>query len=150
MVRHPDNMRRQASALFTQGSTGAEVARRLGIARSTAWTWRRHWECGALLATARRGRRKRLRNAQVARLARAFLAPPSAYGMAEASWSLRSIALLIERETGVRYHHRHVTRLLRQAGWTAPPVPRYEHAARYLQPIETPVGPMNLLLPGPR
>ena len=145
-MRHGTKTRRRASLLFAGGASRAEVARRLGIARSTSSAWRGLWAQDALLADERTGRRPRLDNRQLAHVGRSLLQPPSVYGMHQENWSLHSIALLIQQQTGVRYHHRHVGRLTQRMGWLVPPLERYAAAARFVQPIETPVGPMNVLI----
>ena len=139
-------MRREAARLFETGVTRAEVARRLGIARSTSSAWHRLWTQGALFERTRAGRRERLDRAQLTALGQALLEPPSAHGLGEAAWSLRSVALLIEQRTGVRYHHRHVPRLIRRMGWLVPPLERYADVARLAQPITTPDVPVNVLV----
>jgi hypothetical protein len=59
----------------------------------------------------------------------ALLRTPREAGFDLDRWSLASVAALVERTTGVRYHRRHVGRLLRRAGWTVPPVgPAADHA----------------------
>lgn len=145
-MRHPEATRRQAAALFAVGTSRAEVARQLRIARSTSSAWYRRWCDGALLDEGRRGRRPRLTAAQRTKIGRALLRPPTAHGIEAASWSLRAIALLIERETGARFHHRHVSRLVTRMGWLVPPVERYAQAARFAHPVDTPDVPVNLLL----
>lgn len=148
-VRHGPAIRRQAASLFDAGVPRAEVARQLGIARSTSSAWHRLWTQGALLEATRRGPPRRLDPQQLDDVGRALLEPPSAHGIGAPAWSLRAIALLIEQRTGVSYHHRHIARLVRQAGWLVPPFERYAGAARLARPIETPDVPINVLLPGP-
>jgi len=126
--------RRRASALFARGRSGAEAARLLGVSRTTGARWRRLWlagGAGALLAARPRGRRARLDGAQAARVERALLRGPRAMGFDLDRWSLAAVAALVERETGVRHHRRHVGRLLRRLGWVVPPLgPRAGDALR--------------------
>ena len=62
---------------------------------------------------------------------RILFRPPREAGIHLDHWSLAAIALLIERATGVRYHRRHLGRLLRRSGWVVPPVgPPAAHAFR--------------------
>lgn len=146
-MRHGPEIRGRAAALFAEGATCAQVARRLGIARSTSSAWYRLWERQGLLAAGRPGRRPRMGREQLARVGRALLEAPSTHGIGGDAWSLRAIALLIERQTGMRFHHRHVARLVQRMGWLAPPLERYDAAARFVVPVVTGVGPMNLLVP---
>ena len=143
---HGTDKRRLAASLFEKGASRASVARQLGIARSTSSAWHRRWRQGELVSEVRPGRRTQLDAEELQALGRALLDPPSAHGIGAETWSLRSVALLIERKTGIRYHHRHVARLVRKMGWLVPPFERYDHVARFVQSMDTPVGSMNLLV----
>ena len=68
---------------------------------------------------------------------RVLLRPPREAGFDLDHWSLAAIALLIERFTGVRYHRRHLGRLLRRSGWVVPPVgPRAAQTIRVSDVVE--------------
>lgn len=117
----------RASALFAQGLSRADVARAVGVSRATTTRWRRLWEAGgraALVAERRRGRPSRLPPQELARIDRALLRPPRAFGYDLDRWSLAAVAALIEKLTGERYHRRHVGRMLVSLGWVVPPVGR--------------------------
>lgn len=122
MTRIPDR-RDRAARLFAAGIRPAAVARALGISRSTACEWRRRWLRGgaAGLSPIPPGPRARLPATAALPLLDAILAPPRAAGIDAEEWSLAAVALLIERRTGVRYHRRHVGRLLRKIGVVIPP-----------------------------
>ena len=60
----------------------------------------------------------------------ALAAPPRASGFDLDHRSLAAAAALIEKQTGVRYHHRHVGRLLKRMGWIVPPLERHDEALR--------------------
>ena len=48
-----------------------------------------------------------------------------AYGFLGDLWTTKRVASVIRREFGVRYHPAHVSRLLRQIGWSVQkPIPR--------------------------
>jgi len=124
--------RRRAAALFADGVSRAEAARRLGVSRATATRWHRDWRAGHLLVAARRGRRPRLVPGELARVDRALVRGPRASGFALDRWTLAAVAALVERLTGARYHRRHMGRLLRRMGWVIPPVgPAAPHAFRH-------------------
>ncbi len=70
----------------------------------------------------RRGRPPKVGTCGLQAVHRALAGPPRASGFDLERWSLAAIALLIQRSTGVAYHPRHVTRVLRRLGWVLPPV----------------------------
>jgi len=115
--------RDHAAQLFAGGLRQAEVARALGISRSTACEWHRRWLAAGRggLDPARRGPAPKLAEEGAAFILDAILEPPRAAGIDLDEWSLALVALLIERRTGVRYHRRHVGRLLRRIGVILPP-----------------------------
>jgi len=113
--------RAQAGKLFAEGATQAEVARRVGVSRVSAMRWYRSWRKGGrpALAVARRlGRPVRLSNEQLTRVERLLLKGPAAHGYTTELWTLPRMAVVIERETGIRYHPGHVWRVLRRLGWS--------------------------------
>ncbi len=121
----PARGRPRAAALFARGMTRAEVARAVGVCRATATRWHRLWEAGgarALSEPGRRGRAPKVGAGDLDQVQRALAGPPRAGGFDLERWSLAAIAALIERSTGVAYHPRHVTRVLRRLGWVLPPV----------------------------
>jgi len=141
-----DSRRTEAARLFAAGETQAVVARRLGIARSTSSAWHRLWRDGKLAETRRAGRPPRLDGVTLQALGDALLDPPREHGLPLDDWSLQAIAVLIERRTGVRYHPRHVTRLVRRMGWLVPPFERTAAAASLARRVLDPSGtPVNLL-----
>jgi putative transposase len=122
--------RERAAELFRQGARQAAVAHELGVSRVTALAWHRSWLRGgreALLETGRRGPRPRLPAGGAEGLHAALAGSPRTAGIPSDEWSIAAIALLIERRTGVRYHRRHIGRVLRRLGWIIPPFGR--HAA---------------------
>jgi putative transposase len=131
MVHDPSHKRERAAELFARGARQAAVAREVGISRVTALAWHRTWRRAGregLLAPGRRGPRPRLPAGAAERIHAALAASPRAEGIHADEWSIASVALLIERRTGVRYHRRHIGRVLRRLGWIIPPYGR--HAAR--------------------
>jgi len=71
------------------------------------------------LAVARRlGRPVRLSNEQLTRVERLLLKGPAAHGYTTELWTLPRMAVVIERETGIRYHPGHVWRVLQRLGWS--------------------------------
>lgn len=129
--------RRRVAALFAQGWSCADVARAVGVHRSTATRWHRTWREGGaeqLAAPRARGRRPKLDLGASPGIQRALERSPREQGFDLDRWSLASVVCLVQRATGVTYHARHVSRLLRRSGWVVPPIgPGAEHAFRVLR-----------------
>jgi transposase len=131
---------RRAEALFAAGATRAEVARRLGIARSTAGAWYRRLADDGAIAPRRRGPRPRLAPDVLDALARALRRPPRLAGFSLDRWSLAAVVRWIEGETGVVHHPRHVGRVLRRAGFVVPPVGPHAGRALFAREVRDPDG----------
>src|SRR5207253_9764705 len=76
----------------------------------------------ALRAHPAPGQPPRLTPAQEQRMPDFLWHGPEAYGLRGEVWTCARVARVLEEEFGVRYHKGHVSRLLRQLGWT-PQVP---------------------------
>ena len=113
--------RLRAAQLFAQGHRQAEVVHGLKVSRPTAhrWyhAWRRHGRRG-LKAVGRAGRKPRLDAAARRRLEAALLRGPTAWGYPTHLWTLERVAQVIWKTCHVRYHPRHVWRVLRALGWS--------------------------------
>jgi len=113
--------RLQAAALFAKGLTQAEVARRLGVSRTSTMHWYDAWKAkgkqGLQLAE-HFGRPTKTTAADLARIEAALLKGPAAHGWTTEIWTLPRIAKLIEETVGVHYHPGHVWRILRDLGWS--------------------------------
>lgn len=106
--------------LLLQGVAQAEVARRLGVRRQSVSRSAQQLERGgrqALKKARRAGRKPRLNTADRQRIERGFRRGPEALGYETNVWTAWSIAHLIARECGVRYHFSQARRILRQLGW---------------------------------
>lgn len=113
--------RRQAAKLFRQGLSQADVGRFLRVSRQSVSRWFEQWRqggSGALKRSPSTGRPARLTAAQLRRVERALLQGARAQGYPTELWTLRRVAEVIERATGVAYHQGHVWRLLRGLGWS--------------------------------
>jgi transposase len=113
--------RELAARLFEQEASQADVARRTGVSRQAASVWWRIFKthgAQALRAPGEPGRPARLTASQHRALQDALLAGPVAHGFPTDLWTLPRIAVLIRRQTGVRYHPGHVWKILRQLGWS--------------------------------
>jgi len=120
-LRTLENRRRRAARLFERKKKQAEVARILGVSRQSVSRWHQDWCRGgkeALKGAERLGRKPRLDSAQLERIEEELLKGARAHGFSSALWTLKRIATIIERVTGVRYHPGHVWKILGQMGWS--------------------------------
>jgi transposase len=106
----------------------AAIARELGVSRASVTRWQRRLADGGLRGLQRcppSGRPSHLSAAQWRQLFVLLERGPMAAGFATERWTLRRIAVLIERSFGVRYHFRALGRALQARDWTPQqPVPR--------------------------
>jgi transposase len=113
--------RLEAARMFACGATQAEVARTFGVSRQAASVWYRQWHHGgepALRGAGRTGRPPRLSAAELGAVDQALRLGPQVFGFDTQLWTLRRVAVVIERLVGVRFHPGHVWRLLRRLDWT--------------------------------
>lgn len=111
----------QAARLYDRGLTQAEVARELGVSRTSAFRWYVAWSEGGqekLRGAGRAGRKPRLSASQIGAVEEALLGGPQAWGYETELWTLPRIAGVIREVTGVDYHPGHVWRVLRKLGWS--------------------------------
>lgn len=115
-----EERRRKASALFGQGQTPAEVARRLEVSRQSATTWFHSWQEGGLkaLKSIPTGRPAMLSKAELKGVEEELLKGALAHDFGTDLWTLARVAEVIARKTGVEYHPGHVWRVLRAMGWS--------------------------------
>jgi transposase len=127
-----EKLRLQATQMFQQGMTPAQVARSLRVSTKSAYQWRRRWRAGGDAALASRGpggAACRLSGRQLARLRAALDAGPAAYGWQDQRWTLARITALIGRLFHVRYTVRGTSYLLHRIGFS-PQVPVRRAAER--------------------
>lgn len=113
--------RLQAAQLFAQGHPQAEIVRRLKVSRPTAHRWYRAWRRegrSGLKSAGRAGRKPHLGPQARQRLEAALLEGPARWGFATHLWTLERVAAVIWKTCRVRYHPRHVWRVLRSLGWS--------------------------------
>ena len=129
---YPDNLtpaqleaRRVAAARLLRSGrlSRAEIARRLGVTRPAVhqWATRLH-RTGGVAGLRRRphpGRPARLRARDWARLFALLRRGARASGFDTERWTLRRIAVVLERELGVSYHPHSLSALLRARGAAA-------------------------------
>lgn len=114
--------RLRAGRMLQQGKRPAEVARAVGVARQTVYTWKALLDEGgldALRAVPGRGRPRRLDEGQVEGLRRALLQAPTEHGFGTELWTLKRVGALIKRMYGVEFGQTHTWRILRALGFSA-------------------------------
>ena len=117
-----EERRKRAWALKHEGWPQKDIAAALGVSEGAVSQWlRRAREGGGVEALARRpppGMTPRLSAEQRAQLPALLARGAQAYGFRGDVWTARRVARLIADTFGVRYHRDHVSRLLRQLGWS--------------------------------
>lgn len=115
-----EQRRREGLRLLAQGFSQAEVARRCGVSRVSAWRWEQQRRRGGVGAWKRRplGRRPKLNAVHQQKLEKALLQGAQAHGFLNDLWTLPRVAELIHRLWGVRLHPGHVWRVLGRLGWS--------------------------------
>jgi transposase len=102
--------------LFEEGRLNkAEIGRELGVCHQTVSDWYELYRKGgrdALRAAGRAGRLPRLDQAQLEAIETELVKGAKAHGYPNDLWSLKRVAEMIERVTGVSYHPNHVWRIL--------------------------------------
>lgn len=111
----------RAGRLMLAGKTPAEAARSVGVARQTAYTWKARLEEGGIeaLRSMTLGRPAQLDDKQLAALRTALLQGAMAHDFGTELWTLKRVAVLVERLHGVRFSGVHVWRLLGALGFSS-------------------------------
>ena len=121
-----EERRMRAADLFEQGVIPAEIARQVGVSHQIVSDWRAAWRRNGrdgLRAAGRAGRLPKLSREQLALVEVELAKGAEANGYANDLWTLKRVAEVIERVTGVSYHPAHVWYILRQGlkwSWQRP------------------------------
>jgi transposase len=116
-----ERRRRRGARLLGAGVTQAEVARRVGVTRTSVSRWEKLRQQGgpeALKRPERFGRPRRLSDAQCEELIERLKSGALAAGFGTELWTLPRIRTLIEQRFAVRLTEPSVWRLLRALGWS--------------------------------
>ncbi len=106
---------------FEEGKPQAQVVRDCKVSRQSASRWHQAWKRGgrqALKAAGRAGRKPRLSSEQCRAITEVLVQGAKASGYPTDLWNLSRVAAVIEKVTGVKYHFRHVGRILHTMGWS--------------------------------
>jgi transposase len=114
--------RQRAWALHQAGWWQKDIAAALGVSRAAVCQWikcaREGGGAQALRSRPHLGGPSKLTAEQRAQIPVLLARGAPAYGFRGDVWTAKRIAEVIWRTFGVRYHPDHVSRLLRQAGWS--------------------------------
>ena len=112
--------RREGMRLLARGVSQSEVAREVGVSRTTALRWNRLLQKRSGTAWKRRplGRPPKITLAHLKRLAAALKLGAQAHGFLNDLWTLPRIARVLEQECGVTAHPAHLWRVLARLGWS--------------------------------
>ncbi len=113
--------RRRAAKLLAAGEKPAAVARAVGVSRQSVSRWQKQLQRGgtdALRGAGRAGRLPKVDRKQLKRIDAVLRAGAKASGFQTDLWTLKRVVVVIERETGVRYHQGHVWKILGALNWT--------------------------------
>jgi transposase len=113
--------RQRAWELHQAGWWQKDIARALGVSEAAVSGWIKRARDGGVAALQTRphpGPTPRLSAEQRAQIPGLLARGAEAYGFRGDVWTANRIAEVLWRTFGVRYHRDHVSRLLRQIGWS--------------------------------
>ena len=129
----------RAGRMLRSGKSPTDIAREVGVARQTIYTWKAILEkdgFDALREVREGGRPARLDATERASLRRILLQSPTMHGFGTEVWTLKRVGALIKREFGVAYGKTQVWRILGALGFSPQKpekraIERDEDAVRY-------------------
>ena len=116
-----EERRKRAWELKEQGWQQKEIAVALGVSKGAVSQWMKRGREGgreALKAHPPAGVKPKLTKEQKAQIPQLLAKGAESYGFRGEVWTASRVAVVIERTFGVKYHRDHVSRLLREAGWS--------------------------------
>ncbi len=116
-----EGRRLRAWELSQEGWTQAAIAKALGVTKGAVSQWfskARQDGVKALRSRKAAGPTPRLTAEQRARLPELLSRGSEAYGFRGELWTRERVAIVVQREFGVRYSLQQIGRLLRACGWT--------------------------------
>jgi len=121
-----EERRMRAADMFEQGVIPAVIARQVGVSHQIVSDWRAAWRRDGregLRGAGRAGRLPKLSRDQLALVGVELAKGAEANGYVNDLWTLKRVAEVIERLTGVSYHPAHVWYILRHGlnwSWQRP------------------------------
>src|SRR5947209_19503491 len=116
-----EERRKRAWELKEQGWQQKEIAVALGVSKGAVSQWMKRGREGgreALTAHPPMGVKPKLTVEQNAQIPQLLAKGAESYGFRGNVWTASRVAVVIERTFGVKYHRDHVSRLLREVGWS--------------------------------
>jgi len=120
-VSWKEERRRRAWALFQAGWQQKDIAEALGVSKGAVSQWVKAGKEGgeaALKARKAPGAPRRLSTAARQELPGLLERGAESFGFRGDLWTCPRVAKVIEREFGLTYHPAHVSRILKELGWT--------------------------------
>ena len=112
-----EKRRKAAGRLFDKKRTAYFVAKRFGVAISTARDWKKRWKNGTLSAQPQ-GRKSKLTKKQEKALTTALLEGPEKHGFSTQLWTIERVRKLIRTTQNTAYRPRSVWHLLHRLGFS--------------------------------
>lgn len=113
--------RLKAAVYFNQGKSQIWVARHFNVSRPTVHDWYHRWNkkgVQALKATKPSGVKPKLLKSKFKNVEKILMKGPLKAGYPTPLWTLPRVAEVIKKETKVKYHPGHVSKLLHMLGWS--------------------------------
>jgi transposase len=120
-IKALERQRLRAGRMLLKGKSQAEVAREIGVARSTVCGWHakvREGGLDALRSTGLRGRPASLSDADLKSLKKVLVAGPLASGFATDVWTLPRVRRVVADQFGVKLSESQIWRVLRKMGFS--------------------------------
>lgn len=118
-----EKRRLAAALLLKKGHTQADIARRLAVSREAVRQWHGIWKQGGVRSLKSKGKpgpKPTLTPSKIARIERALMKGPLAYGYHTELWTLERIRRVIKATTGHTYGTTHTWRIMTyMLGWTS-------------------------------
>jgi transposase len=116
-----EERRKRAWALYQAGWPQKQIAAALGVTKGAVSQWIKAGKAGgetALRARKSTGSPRRLSTEERQRIPGLLERGAESFGFRGDLWTCPRVAKVIERELGVKYHPAHVSRILKELGWT--------------------------------
>jgi transposase len=116
-----EERRKRAWALYQAGWAQKQIAEALDITKGAVSQWIKAGKEGgeaALKSGKSTGKPRRLKTEERQKLPELLKKGAESFGFRGDLWTCPRVAKVLEREFGVKYHPAHVSRILKELGWT--------------------------------